>query len=43
MRIPTHCLYAAFPGVMHVRIVRDKGTGQSKGFGFVVSLPAFCC
>ena len=23
---------------MHVRIVRDRGTGQSRGFGFVVSV-----
>ena len=29
---------AGFPGVMHVRIVRDRGSGQSRGFGFVVSL-----
>ena len=29
--------YAGFPGVMHVRIVRDRGSGQSRGFGFVVS------
>ena len=41
MLIPTHCLYAEFPGVLHVRIVRDRGTGQSRGFGFVVSQPAF--
>ncbi|KAL3163303.1 hypothetical protein ABBQ32_009695 [Trebouxia sp. C0010 RCD-2024] len=28
-------LFSAFPGVLHVRIVRDRGTGQSRGFGFV--------
>lgn len=30
-----HDLFAAFGQIMSVRIVTDKFTGQSKGFGFV--------
>ena len=29
-------LLPGFSGVEHVRIVRDRGSGQSRGFGFVV-------